>query len=49
MQKLSRTTNIMLTQLAADLLAIVSIGEKSAEIIRKVLFELPNFNAYQLY
>ena len=39
----------MLTQLAADILAIIAQGEKLAEIIRKVLFELPDFSAYQLY
>jgi hypothetical protein len=46
-------------QLAADLLSIVAKGEKSvsfnfdlflqAEIIRKVLFGLPNLQAYQLF
>ena len=49
MTKKSRVANLMLTQLAADILSIISQGEKSAEIIRKVLFELPDFSAYQLY
>jgi hypothetical protein len=55
-----QTANVALTQLAADLLAIVAKGEKSvsfigllscfkAEIIRKVLFELPNLQAYHLF
>ena len=44
--KKSRVANLMLTQLAADILSIISQGEKSAEIIRKVLFELPDFSAF---
>ena len=39
----------MMTQLSADILSIMSQGEKSAEIIRQVLFELPGFNAHHLF
>ena len=39
----------MMTQLSADILSIMSQGEKSAEIIRQVLFELPAFNAHHLF
>ena len=49
MTKKTRVTNLLLTQLAADILSIISAGEKSAEIIRKVIFELPHFSAFQLY
>ena len=41
--------NVMMTQLSADILSILSQGEKSAEIIRQVLFELPAFNAHHLF
>jgi len=40
---------LALVQLACDILTIVAKGEKSAEIIRKVMFELPNFQAYHIY
>lgn len=46
---LSKAVNVALNQLAADVLSIIGQGEKSAEIIRKVLFELPEFSAYTLY
>ena len=46
---LSKAVNVALNQLAADVLSIIGQGEKSAEIIRKVLFELPDFSAYTLY
>ena len=45
----SKKVNLALVQLACDILTIVAKGEKSAEIIRKVMFELPNFQAYHIY
>jgi hypothetical protein len=36
-------------QLSANILEILAQGEKSCEIIRKVLFETKGFNAFDLF
>ena len=38
-----------LTQLTANILEIMAQGEKSCEIIRKVMFETKGFNAFDLF
>ena len=38
-----------LRQLAAQFLTVIAAGERQVEIIRKVLFELPDFRAYDLF
>ena len=37
------------TQLTANILEIMAAGEKSCEIIRKVLFETKGFHAFDLF
>jgi hypothetical protein len=37
------------TQLSANVLEILASGEKSCEIIKKVMFETNGFNAFDLF
>mmetsp|Transcript_19454 Transcript_19454/g.29916 ORF Transcript_19454/g.29916 Transcript_19454/m.29916 type:complete len:83 (-) Transcript_19454:2033-2281(-) len=48
-QQRSKQESTALTQLTANILEIMAQGEKSCEIIRKVMFETPSFNAFDLF
>lgn len=47
--KRSKQEGTALTQLTANILEIIAQGEKSCEIIRKVMFETKGFNAFDLF
>ena len=38
-----------MTQLTADILEVMALGENSCETIRNVLYEMPGFNAFDLF
>lgn len=48
-KKRNRQEATAVTQLTANILEIIAQGEKSCEIIRKVLFETKGFHAFDLF
>ena len=47
--KRSKQESTAVTQLTANILEILAGGEKSCEIIRKVMFETKGFHAFDLF
>ena len=45
-KQLSQNKITHLRSLGAEILSLIGAGERQAEIIRKVMFELPEFRAH---